>query len=152
MIDRLTLTLSVVLSFLAGASDGAVPGDAAFTLTLQMPPSPADGELVIELFDAPGNWPHQPLRTRRTTVKAGQPARLAFADMPPGRIGVLAYLDRNLNHRWDAARADEPRARLATAPGAGGGSGAGAGTGDAGCFEHVAVMVQGDTEATLRWP
>lgn len=54
------------------------------------------GALVIAVFDNEAAWKARKGPVRQATVAVTQPVvRTTFADLPPGRYGIMAYHDRN---------------------------------------------------------
>lgn len=90
------------LSFLAtlALAVSTLPALAA-DITVEIQPLPStEGMVMVSLFDGPVGFPHavrygQQIAASRQA--AGQPLRLVFAQLPPGRYALSAYHDKDGN-------------------------------------------------------
>lgn len=116
----------------------------AATLTVEVQQVVAPGDLMIAVFDQPGQWLKQPLRGLRQAAVAGT-MTVQVPDLPDGDYAVSLFVDRNGNAKLDSNAIGLPTEPYGFSNDATGNFGPPG-------FEQARFSVKGDTRAVIHLP
>lgn len=82
-----------MISLLVSGALAVLPPTGASTLNVELTSAERQGVVVVALFDSEAGWKSRRNPVRISRAPAGQVIR--FEDLPEGRYGVMAFLDKN---------------------------------------------------------